>query len=69
MDDESHFGPVKHANPYNIKPWLFPEAGEMRELLESYDKLKAIVGDRHASFFRHPILWIRWKWRSWRTGF
>ena len=37
------FAPVDHVNPYSIRPWLFPQPGEIVELIDSFDQLQTIV--------------------------
>lgn len=37
------FSPVDHVNPYSIRPWMFPQPGEIVELIDSFDKLQTIV--------------------------
>lgn len=37
------FSPVDHVNPYSIRPWMFPQPGELVELIDSYDRLQTIV--------------------------
>lgn len=37
------FSPVDHVNPYSIRPWMFPQPGELVELIDSFDQLQTIV--------------------------
>ena len=37
------FSPVDHVNPYSLRPWMFPQPGEIVELIDSFDKLQTIV--------------------------
>lgn len=37
------FSPIDHVNPYSIRPWMFPQPGEIVELIDSFDKLQTIV--------------------------
>lgn len=37
------FSPVDHTNPYSIRPWMFPQPGELVELIDDYDRLQTIV--------------------------
>ena len=37
------FSPVDHTNPYSIRPWMFPQPGELVELIDSFDRLQTIV--------------------------
>ncbi len=37
------FSPIEHVNPYSLRPWMFPQPGEIAELIDSFDKLQTIV--------------------------
>src|ERR1700761_1486629 len=37
------FSPLNHTNPYSIRPWMFPQPGELVELIDDYDRMQTIV--------------------------
>lgn len=37
------FAPVNSQQPYSLRPWMFPQPGELVELIDSFDKLQTIV--------------------------
>jgi len=40
---QGRFSPVQATNPYSLRPWIFPQPGEIVEMIDSYDKLQTIV--------------------------
>ena len=40
---KGRFSPVDHQQPDTIRPWLFPQPGEVVQLIDSYDELQTIV--------------------------
>ncbi len=37
------FSPLDHVQPTSIRPWMFPQPGELVELIDSFDQLQTIV--------------------------
>jgi len=40
---KGRFAPLDHTQPDTVRPWLFPQAGELPQLIDSFDKLETIV--------------------------
>jgi hypothetical protein len=37
------FAPMTHTQPDTLRPWVFPQAGELPMLIDSFDRLETIV--------------------------
>lgn len=40
--------PLDHVQPTSVRPWMFPQAGEMADLIDSFDQLQTIVDPKSA---------------------
>ena len=45
---KGRFAPLDHTQPDTIRPWLFPQAGELPQLIDSFDRLETIVDPQSA---------------------
>jgi hypothetical protein len=40
--------PLNHVQPTSVRPWMFPLAGEVSELIDTFDQLETIVDPKSA---------------------
>lgn len=40
--------PLDHTQPGSVRPWIFPQAGEIADLIDSFDELQTIVDPKSA---------------------
>jgi hypothetical protein len=45
---KGRFSPLDHTQPNSIRPWLFPQPGELPQLIDSFDELQTIVDPKSA---------------------
>lgn len=45
---KGRFSPLDHTQPDTIRPWLFPQPGELPQLIDSFDRLQTIVDPQSA---------------------
>lgn len=45
---KGRFSPLDHQQPNSIRPWLFPQPGELPQLIDSFDELQTIVDPKSA---------------------
>lgn len=45
---KGRFAPLDHTQPDTIRPWIFPQAGELPQLIDSFDRLQTIVDPQSA---------------------
>jgi len=45
---KGRFAPLDHTQPDVIRPWLFPQSGELPQLIDTFDQLETIVDPKSA---------------------
>lgn len=40
---KGRFSPLDHVQPSSTRPWMFPQAGELADLIDGFDELQTIV--------------------------
>ncbi len=45
---KGRFSPLDHTQPTSTRPWMFPQAGELADLIDSFDELETIVDPKSA---------------------
>jgi hypothetical protein len=45
---KGRFSPLDHQQPLSVRPWIFPQPGELPQLIDSFDRLQTIVDPQSA---------------------
>jgi len=45
---KGRFSPLDHVQPTSVRPWMFPQPGELADLIDSFDQLETIVDPKSA---------------------